>query len=159
MPIKKKKPAENEVTSEMNISEPVAPPKRQRTQKSPGASTRRKAPVQKPIEAGVPAEAAANTAPVVETTPFAEITPPREATPLPDQTPPAEATPPPIAHTETQPPQENVFKTGLTEEDQIALLAYSFWEDRGRQGGSAEDDWYRAEKIIRHDRQHVVKAS
>ena len=32
--------------------------------------------------------------------------------------------------------------------DQIAQLAYSLWEARGRNGGSAEDDWYRAEQEI-----------
>jgi hypothetical protein len=31
----------------------------------------------------------------------------------------------------------------------IARLAYSYWEDRGFQGGSAEEDWLRAEMEIR----------
>ena len=31
-----------------------------------------------------------------------------------------------------------------TRED-IAMLAYSYWEQRGYQGGSPEDDWLRAE--------------
>jgi hypothetical protein len=31
----------------------------------------------------------------------------------------------------------------------IAELAYAAWEARGRQGGSAEDDWLRAEAEIR----------
>jgi hypothetical protein len=30
----------------------------------------------------------------------------------------------------------------------IANLAYSYWEARGRQGGSAEEDWLRAEEKI-----------
>jgi hypothetical protein len=30
----------------------------------------------------------------------------------------------------------------------IASLAYSFWEARGRQGGSAEQDWLRAESEL-----------
>lgn len=29
--------------------------------------------------------------------------------------------------------------------DEIARLAYSYWEARGRQNGFAEEDWYRAE--------------
>jgi hypothetical protein len=29
--------------------------------------------------------------------------------------------------------------------DDIALLAYSYWEARGFQGGSPEQDWFRAE--------------
>ena len=32
-------------------------------------------------------------------------------------------------------------------EDQIARLAYSYWEARGG-GGSAEEDWYRAEQEL-----------
>lgn len=38
---------------------------------------------------------------------------------------------------------------GLSERERIALLAYSFWEARGRKGGSPEEDWFRAEKEIR----------
>jgi hypothetical protein len=30
--------------------------------------------------------------------------------------------------------------------EEIARLAYSYWEARGRQDGSPEEDWYRAEK-------------
>ncbi|MGO9257122.1 MAG: DUF2934 domain-containing protein [Bryobacteraceae bacterium] len=33
--------------------------------------------------------------------------------------------------------------------EQIAALAYSYWEARGRQGGSPEADWRRAEKELR----------
>jgi hypothetical protein len=33
--------------------------------------------------------------------------------------------------------------------DQIAALAYSYWEARGRQGGSAEADWLLAERQLR----------
>ncbi len=33
--------------------------------------------------------------------------------------------------------------------EEIARLAFSYWEARGRQGGSAEDDWLRAEKELR----------
>src|SRR5262245_7302887 len=31
---------------------------------------------------------------------------------------------------------------------EIALLAYSFWESRGCQGGSPEEDWLRAEQQL-----------
>jgi hypothetical protein len=34
-------------------------------------------------------------------------------------------------------------------EQQIAELAYSYWEARGCQDGSAEEDWYRAEQELR----------
>ena len=32
--------------------------------------------------------------------------------------------------------------------DEIAKLAYSYWESRGYQGGSPEDDWMRAEQEL-----------
>ena len=32
--------------------------------------------------------------------------------------------------------------------ERIALLAYSYWEARGRQGGSSQDDWLRAEREV-----------
>jgi hypothetical protein len=31
----------------------------------------------------------------------------------------------------------------------IALLAYSYWDARGFQGGSPEEDWLRAEQRLR----------
>jgi Protein of unknown function (DUF2934) len=37
---------------------------------------------------------------------------------------------------------------GIPIEAQIARLAYSLWEARGGNGGSAEEDWYRAEQEI-----------
>jgi hypothetical protein len=33
-------------------------------------------------------------------------------------------------------------------QEQIASLAYSYWEARGCQGGSAEEDWLRAEREL-----------
>jgi hypothetical protein len=33
-------------------------------------------------------------------------------------------------------------------QDQIAILAYSYWEARGCQGGSPEEDWLRAEQEL-----------
>ena len=33
--------------------------------------------------------------------------------------------------------------------DEIARLAYSYWEARGYQGGSSEEDWLRAEQELR----------
>ena len=32
---------------------------------------------------------------------------------------------------------------------EVAALAYSFWADRGYQGGSPEEDWLRAERELR----------
>ncbi len=34
-------------------------------------------------------------------------------------------------------------------QEEIARLAYSYWEARGMQGGSAVDDWLRAERELR----------
>jgi hypothetical protein len=33
--------------------------------------------------------------------------------------------------------------------DAIAQLAYSYWEGRGYQGGTSEEDWLRAEQELR----------
>ena len=33
--------------------------------------------------------------------------------------------------------------------EEIAALAYTYWLDRGRQGGSPEQDWHRAEQELR----------
>jgi len=33
----------------------------------------------------------------------------------------------------------------VIEHDEIARLAYDYWEARGRNGGSPEEDWFRAE--------------
>jgi hypothetical protein len=38
--------------------------------------------------------------------------------------------------------------TSLVHEE-IAVLAYSYWADRGYQGGSPEEDWLRAEHELR----------
>jgi hypothetical protein len=44
------------------------------------------------------------------------------------------------------PPVEEVRRPGRQE---IASLAYSYWEARGRTGGSAWEDWLRAERELR----------
>ena len=33
--------------------------------------------------------------------------------------------------------------------ESVATLAFSYWEARGYQGGSPEDDWFRAESELR----------
>ena len=35
------------------------------------------------------------------------------------------------------------------EHEETARIAYSFWEARGYQGGSPEEDWFRAEMELR----------
>ena len=32
--------------------------------------------------------------------------------------------------------------------EKVALLAYSYWEERGGQGGSPEEDWFKAEREV-----------
>jgi hypothetical protein len=46
--------------------------------------------------------------------------------------------------------ERNTEDTGA-EHDEIAILAYSYWEERGG-GGSAEEDWLRAEEELRNRR-------
>ena len=46
----------------------------------------------------------------------------------------------------------------VSDEEQVALLAYSFWEARGRQGGSPEEDWYRAVHEIRARSEKTAKS-
>lgn len=49
--------------------------------------------------------------------------------------------------------KQTVPETGPAEfelnREEIAQLAYSYWEDRGFQGGSPEEDWFRAEQELR----------
>lgn len=49
-------------------------------------------------------------------------------------------------HSAEDPLHPNTFHFG---HDEIALLAYSFWEQRGRPEGSEGEDWYRAVKELR----------
>jgi len=41
----------------------------------------------------------------------------------------------------------------VSAQDEIARLAYLFWEERGGEGGSAEQDWLRAEQEFQRRRQ------
>jgi hypothetical protein len=47
------------------------------------------------------------------------------------------------------PQAETVVSTQTPTYEEIAKLAYSYWEARGYQGGSAEEDWTRAEQELR----------
>jgi len=44
--------------------------------------------------------------------------------------------------------QPENMNASVSFQEKIALLAYSYWEERGRQEGSPEEDWFRAEKKI-----------
>jgi len=40
--------------------------------------------------------------------------------------------------------------------EEIAQVAYFLWEERGRPDGSQEDDWFRAEAVVR--RRHIARS-
>jgi hypothetical protein len=44
--------------------------------------------------------------------------------------------------------KENLIASVPLSHEKVAQLAYSYWEKRGRQGGSPEEDWFCAEKEI-----------
>jgi hypothetical protein len=47
----------------------------------------------------------------------------------------------------------------LTIREEVEKLAYWHWQERqGRGAGSADDDWFRAEKIVRHRLSAGMKA-
>ncbi|MGA2143360.1 MAG: DUF2934 domain-containing protein [Bryobacteraceae bacterium] len=50
--------------------------------------------------------------------------------------------------TETRTAESTGIAVGPSREE-IAKLAYLYWEARGRQGGSEEEDWLRAELTLR----------
>ncbi len=53
-----------------------------------------------------------------------------------------------ITRAETQTGEKEALASALSAQERIALLAYSYWEARGRKGGSPEEDWFRAEREI-----------
>ena len=46
-------------------------------------------------------------------------------------------------------PRPLVHAEPVIDREAVARLAYSYWEARGRTGGSADEDWLRAELEIR----------
>jgi hypothetical protein len=53
-----------------------------------------------------------------------------------------------MAQEATSPAKENVEGAEHLHE-QIAALAYSLWEQRGRVEGNPEEDWFRAEEELK----------
>ena len=41
-----------------------------------------------------------------------------------------------------------IFPSAVSVQERIALLAYTYWEQRGQTSGSPEEDWFRAEREI-----------
>ena len=61
-------------------------------------------------------------------------------------------TSPPVAKPDSPPAMETANEGSdhpQLETEEIARLAYSYWEARGCQDGSAEEDWFRAEQELR----------
>lgn len=48
-----------------------------------------------------------------------------------------------------KPPVYTLVEPREVTHEEIARLAYSYWEKRGFQGGSPEEDWRRAERELR----------
>jgi hypothetical protein len=42
----------------------------------------------------------------------------------------------------------DLLLSAVSTQERIALLAYTYWEQRGRTGGSPEEDWLRAEQEV-----------
>jgi hypothetical protein len=58
----------------------------------------------------------------------------------------------PLVVTASPDPQPRIVETPvapISEQEEIARLAFSYWEARGCQGGSPEEDWARAEREVR----------
>jgi hypothetical protein len=55
---------------------------------------------------------------------------------------------PPVVTARPEPAEAPLPVHGLDQEE-VARLAYAYWLERGGQGGSAENDWYRAEQELR----------
>jgi hypothetical protein len=49
--------------------------------------------------------------------------------------------------TKTMAPSETPMR--IIAQEEIARLAYSYWEARGCQGGSAQNDWFQAEQELK----------
>jgi len=59
------------------------------------------------------------------------------------------ATPRPPRRSVPAPAAATALETAAPGREQIARLAYSYWQARGYQGGSPEEDWLRAEQELR----------
>jgi hypothetical protein len=55
----------------------------------------------------------------------------------------------PVPTPESAAPQTAAATAHEPASDEIARLAYTYWEARGCQGGSPEEDWLRAERELR----------
>jgi hypothetical protein len=59
----------------------------------------------------------------------------------------------PVSRARREPYQVPPAAAPAPSREEIARLAYSYWEARGRQHGSPQEDWYRAEReLLRRQR-------
>jgi len=43
---------------------------------------------------------------------------------------------------------QDALSSAVSRREKVALLAYTYWMQRGCQGGSPEEDWFRAEREL-----------
>jgi hypothetical protein len=79
----------------------------------------------------------------------------RQATPVVETSSSIDTPTSAAAHAATK--SSHVVVTEAPAFNEVAQLAYSYWEARGYQGGSPEEDWLRAEQELRS--QLVVSAT
>jgi hypothetical protein len=53
-----------------------------------------------------------------------------------------------MAAAESPDATQDLAGSEISIQEKVALLAYRYWEERGCQGGSPEEDWLRAEREI-----------
>lgn len=46
-------------------------------------------------------------------------------------------------------PEVETASTGIIPHDEVASLAYKYWEERGRPNGTPDEDWFRAEQALK----------
>ena len=61
---------------------------------------------------------------------------------------------PQVSRPRRDPSQSPAVAAPPPSQEEIARLAYAYWEARGRQHGSPQEDWYRAERDLLSRRQH-----
>jgi hypothetical protein len=58
------------------------------------------------------------------------------------------------SESQVEPQEESAHLSELVDQQEIARLAYEFWEARGCPDGSPEEDWLRAERDLQSRKAH-----
>ncbi len=53
-----------------------------------------------------------------------------------------------IEATQASEANQEAISSAASKREKVALVAYAYWVQRGCQGGSPEEDWFRAEREI-----------